>query len=76
MTKTKKKKPLSQKAYVKASGCICPACRKSNVSADHPEIDGSVVWVNVSCQDCDAQWTDVYELTGYSNLEVSDEDED
>jgi hypothetical protein len=64
------KKPLSQQKYVKSKGSICPNCRSKNISADGPEIDGEIVWVNVSCQDCEACWTDIYNLIGYDSLET------
>jgi len=60
-------KKLTQKQYVAEGGSICPVCRGADIVADHPEIDGAQVWVNVECP-CGAYWTDVYELTGYDNL--------
>lgn len=76
MTKTKTKKPLSQKAYVKSKGIICPHCKGNSVSVDHPEVDGQIVFVGVECPECSSTWEDVYELTGYDNLETPIEDED
>lgn len=68
--KERKERLVSQRKYVKSKGVICPHCKKTNISADSPEIDGDIVWVNVSCANCEATWTDIYELTGYDNLET------
>lgn len=64
-----KQKPITQAEYRKNSGCICPVCRGKDVTGESPEVDGSAIWANVSCEDCGAYWTDYYKLAGYDNLE-------
>ena len=66
--KTTKKKPISQSEYIKNSGNICPSCRGKTVFAMLPEVDGSAMWSDVSCEGCGSTWTDYYKLAGYDNL--------
>ena len=68
--------PMTDKEYVAAAGLKCPSCGLKDenvVEAGHPEIDARVVLVPVRCARCEAEWVDVYELVGYSNLEVEAE---
>ena len=67
--------PLTNKQYVLAGGGTCPSCRGSDISGDSIEVDGTICWQPVSCGDCGANWTDVYKLTGYDNLETNTETE-
>ena len=63
------KKLLSQKEYVKKKGQICPACGGPASAEDGPEMEGSDIWQNCSCEACGAIWVDYYKLSGYNNFE-------
>ena len=58
---------LTSQEYVDKSGVFCPVCGCSEISAAHPEIEDSGIYVNVECI-CGAIWVDFYELKGYDNL--------
>lgn len=66
--RTEKKPTISSEEYVASGGSVCPACGSGAISAEWPEMDGSAIWADVSCSDCDAVWTDYYKLAGYDNL--------
>ena len=64
---------MTDKEYVRQCGAICPSCRSSQIDGGHIEVDGSSAWQEITCFECGATWTDVYELVGYENLEVCNE---
>jgi hypothetical protein len=56
----------------------CPICKSGNISADHVEIDGSLAWQKVYCNECDSEWYDDYRLErvsieGYPTDKMLDE---
>jgi hypothetical protein len=59
---------LNDKQYVKASGQRCPWCNGKNTNQLGCDVDGSTAWCNCDCEDCGAEWTDQFELTGYNKL--------
>ena len=71
-----KKEIMSSDRYVNNLGLICPVCGSEDISfdADAPELDGSMIFVNINCHnpECKATWTDVFKLTGYDNLTDKD----
>lgn len=61
---------LSQSAYSKKLGLICPACGKGDTkTVDRPvlEEDG-IVSLSCFCSKCNAMWTDEYRIKGYRKL--------
>ncbi|MBI9082689.1 MAG: hypothetical protein JEZ11_03770 [Desulfobacterales bacterium] len=63
--------PLPQAQYVNSRGTICPNCGGSDcVTTDELSLeDGSSnVFGNSSCCDCEATWTELYQLMGFENL--------
>lgn len=61
---------LTQEQYIKDPG-QCPVCRSTEIEGGFVEIDNGTASQRVSCNDCDAVWTDTYTLTGYTELETS-----
>ena len=59
--------------YMNNNGSICPFCDSHNIEGGPFEADGTTVWQNVICNNCGAEWTDIYRLT---NVEISDFDSD
>lgn len=62
------KQPLSEEDYVAKCGGICPVCGSDQVEGGSIAIDGPCASQGVVCNDCNAEWTDVYQLSGYSDL--------
>jgi formate dehydrogenase maturation protein FdhE len=61
---------LTSDEYVAVSGCRCPACGNPDITGDAIEIDGNIAWQPVYCNNCEAEWNDVYTLAGYNDLKV------
>lgn len=59
------KKPLTKKQYVKKCGVICPFCQSDQIEGFSIEVDGPIAWQPIICNDCNSEWDDIYELTGY-----------
>ena len=70
-----KKKTFTSKQYAKNHYGQCPACHSHNVTAETLEADGNSAGSTVICEDCGATWTDIWELTGYIDLELPEEEE-
>ncbi len=67
----KKHLPLTPAEYAQCNGAICPVCRGRDMTGDSVDIDGRQAFQQVTCNnpDCEASWTDCYELSGYDNLD-------
>lgn len=65
-------KIMSEVEYVAAGGTKCPHCQSHDIKAESPDFDGSQIYFDVSCNNCDATWTDVYRLETYTNLDTAD----
>lgn len=59
------KPPLTDAEYVAAGGGACPFCGSSNITGGFVNIEGREASQPVDCQDCEAEWVDIYNLTGY-----------
>ena len=60
---------MNSEEYAKNRGVVCPQCGSEHLNAEGQlEADFGVAWQNCFCEDCDARWQDVYELTGYDSL--------
>lgn len=66
--------PLSQEAYAKAHGHLCPVCGSDNLDWGSVDIDGPVAWQSVACEDCASTWSDVYRFDCYEDLDVHGKD--
>jgi hypothetical protein len=53
-----------QDKYLKSGGRGCPLCGGENISAERISADCEYAWAIASCDDCPAEWTDLYTLTG------------
>lgn len=63
-------------AYLKNAGSKCPSCLSSDIEAGGgTEIEGSSVFVPVTCNNCEAAWDDAYTLSGVANAEGFDPNE-
>lgn len=49
-------------AYLAENSTICPHCRSFHIQGSAVSIDGNLAQQNMSCNDCDAEWTDIYRL--------------
>lgn len=59
---------LTNKKYVEHEGTVCPNCGDSCISGGSVNIEYNSAYQDIMCHHCGAEWTDVYELTGYDNF--------
>lgn len=60
----------TQLAYLDSKGTRCPACNSNEIEGmDSADIDKGTAWQAVCCLECEAQWSDVYKLIEYTDLE-------
>ncbi len=53
-----------EKKYLRKNGLVCPFCESSAINAASPSADTMQAWAQVSCDQCDAEWNDLYTLVG------------
>lgn len=74
-SKTKKRKWMSQRAYVKAEGGVCPACGSDQIEGESVDIEAGGASQGMRCTECGAFWIDCYELTEYVKTGEPDDSE-
>jgi hypothetical protein len=60
---------MTDAQYVARGGNCCPSCGSHDISGGSITVDGRTAYQGVTCADCDAEWNDTYQLTGYDDLE-------
>lgn len=53
--------------HVNSGGLTCPYCGSFDITASHMEADESSAWCDIACDDCNATWTNEFELIGVSS---------
>lgn len=61
-----------QREYVAGLGCLCPVCKSTDIEGGSVEIDAGTASQEVHCLNCDASWKDLYDLTGFANLDTTE----
>jgi len=56
---------LSDEEYVAKGGSCCPRCNSSDITGGNVDVDANTCWQNVTCDDCDLEWDDHYELVSF-----------
>ena len=51
-----------KQAYLDNSGNHCPKCNGSDLHCANLETDGTQAWRNITCEDCNEEFTDIYKL--------------
>lgn len=54
---------MTKEAYIKSGYTKCPKCKSENIEGGSVEIDCNGASQDVTCLDCNAEWTDIYTLT-------------
>jgi len=62
---------LTEQEYVDRLGLACPVCKETDSVGTTGRVvtDDGVAWQQICCAQCDINWTDNYNLVGYSDLE-------
>lgn len=61
----------SSKDHAQMGGSRCPRCTSTNIRGREFTADGKAGYQHVVCEECGAEWSDTYRLTGYSDLDES-----
>jgi formate dehydrogenase maturation protein FdhE len=59
------KPTLTSEEYVAKGGGCCPFCGSGDLTGRFIEVDGRTAAQPVDCNNCEAEWIDMYTLTGY-----------
>lgn len=54
-----------QREYRESGMAKCPDCGSDDISSGEPVVDGSQIWVPVTCGTCGAQWKDCYAFSAF-----------
>ena len=54
------------KKYVEEGGVSCPGCGSEDIVGGDISVDTGIASQEMSCNECDLEWTDQYTLTGVS----------
>ncbi|AJF08290.1 hypothetical protein [Geoalkalibacter subterraneus] len=70
-----KKKPAKKliEGYIYAQGSLCPACQSNQLDTGFPQPDQGALLMPIRCQMCEAQWVEIYTLTGIKDLKTKEE---
>lgn len=63
-----------EKKYIKDPNA-CPCCGSENISMEDHDGTGEM-WCEILCQNCGAEWTEVYTLTSVEKRSEPDEIEE
>ena len=58
------------RVYVENHGMYCPQCCSPDTEGGRFYVENGIVTRRVSCDNCDAAWTDRYALIGYQDLKL------
>ncbi len=56
--------PEAQTQYIADGGVCCPFCQSHDITGGDITIDNGIASQDVSCSDCNEEWTDLYSLSG------------
>jgi len=62
--KVKTLSDADKKVYLESGGQECPLCGSGNVEGGLVDIKGNHAYQDISCLDCEKEWTDEYTLSG------------
>lgn len=58
--------PLSNAEFLELNGDCCPFCKSDEIEGGSFDVSGNIVSQEFSCNNCDAEWYNHYQLIGYS----------
>jgi len=56
--------------YVEAGGGVCPNCGSDQIEGDSVNFEGASMSQKIGCNECGAEWWDIYQLIGYAELQA------
>lgn len=64
---------MTDEEYVETGGLQCPYCRSDEIAGQSFDGEGRHVWSEVHCNECKADWVDIYTLASFEKLGGEDE---
>lgn len=61
---------MSQERYVHMGGLKCPNCESGGPEGNSFDTEPGYLYLEMSCNGCEAEWAEKYKLVSYINLEV------
>lgn len=61
-----------QEEYLENGGTRCPVCGSDHLSGEQFEAEPGSASQLIICNDCGSSWSDVYTLSGITNIEVAE----
>lgn len=43
----------------------CPICQSENITSDDTDYETGIVLDHIRCEDCNAEWTEIYHFSDY-----------
>ncbi len=59
---------MTNEEYVEAGGLQCPYCKSDDIAGQSFDGEGRHVWSVIHCNECGADWMDIYTLTGFEQI--------
>jgi hypothetical protein len=60
---------MTNEEYVTSNGNKCPFCGKDDLRGGNYDMtDNDTIYYAVMCNDCGAQWDDIFKLTGFEEF--------
>lgn len=67
---------LTPKEYVDKAGTKCPNCHSGRITVQDRNYNGYNLYQQFCwCKNCKASWTEEYLLSGYTDLELPEEEQ-
>ena len=55
---------MNVREYLESGGNICLECGSKNIESGKSKFDADYCELSVDCNDCGAEWLDIYKLVG------------
>ena len=52
-----------RETYIESGGTQCPMCESADITGGNVYVESLEAWQSVWCNECDAEWMDVYKLS-------------
>lgn len=57
---------MTDAEYRECKGLNCPYCRSTEIEGGSVTVENGQAFQDISCNECDEEWTDSYDLKGWS----------
>ena len=61
-------KQMTDEEYIKGDGNKCPFCGSEDITGGSIDVEGHSAVQEVSCNECNKEWHDIYQLIGYQAI--------